>query len=157
MDWGKAEDYSDERWERVLRINLGSVFRVSRSALPHLERAQGCIINVSSSSALAGVPYAGAYSATKAGILGLTRSWAVEYSNRGVRINAVCPGAVDTPLNAAAPIPSWADMTRFMSVMPKTGKVSEPDEVAGAIAYLASADARNITGIALPIDGGQTV
>lgn len=157
MDWGKAEDYADERWERVLRINLGSVFRVSKAALPHLERSGGCIINVSSSAALAGVPYACAYSASKAGIAGLTRSMAVEFSNRGVRINAVCPGAVDTPLNSKAPIPDFVDMTRFMGVAPKTGKISAPDEIAGAIAYLASADARNVTGITLSVDGGQTL
>lgn len=157
MDWGKAEDYDEDRFERILRVNLGSVFRVSKHALPHLEKTGGCIVNTSSSSALSGVPYACAYSASKAGINGMMRSMAAEFANRGVRINSVCPGAVDTPLNTKAPIPAWADMSRLASAFPKTAKFSAPEEIAGAIAYLASEDARNITGITLSVDGGQTL
>jgi meso-butanediol dehydrogenase/(S,S)-butanediol dehydrogenase/diacetyl reductase len=157
MDWGKAEEYDDARFERVIRVNLGSVFRMSKHALPHLEKSGGCIVNISSSSALSGVPFACAYSASKAGINGLMRSMAAEFAQRGVRINSVCPGAVDTPLNTKSPIPSWADVSRLQSAFPKTGKFSDPDEIAGAILYLASADARNVIGITLSVDGGQTL
>lgn len=155
LHWSRFEEYPDDAWDRVIAINLSSVFRVSKHALPHLLASKGCIVNMSSASALAGAPYAPAYCASKAGIAGLTRSMAVEFADRGVRVNAICPGGVDTPLNASAPVPAWADMNKIARMSPKTGKMSAPEEIAGAVAYLASADACNVTGISLSIDGGQ--
>ncbi|MGO9006187.1 MAG: SDR family NAD(P)-dependent oxidoreductase [Beijerinckiaceae bacterium] len=157
MDWARAEDYPDERWERMLRINLSSVFHVSKHALPHLLRTRGNIVNMSSAAGLNGVPYAAGYCAAKAGIIGLTRSLAVELADRGVRVNAICPGAVDTPLNTVTtPIPDWIEPIKLMGLAPKTGKVSAPAEIAAAVAYLASEDACNVTGTTLSVDGGQT-
>jgi meso-butanediol dehydrogenase/(S,S)-butanediol dehydrogenase/diacetyl reductase len=155
MDWAPGDEYLDERWERVLRINLFSVFYLSKHALPHLLKSSGCIVNMSSAASIQGVPGAAAYCAAKAGINGLTRSLAVEYADRGVRVNAVCPGAVDTALNTTTPVPDWVDMAKIGRLSPKTGKSSAPSEIAGAVAYLASADACNITGILLSVDGGQ--
>ena len=156
MDWAPADQYPDERWERVLKTNLFSVFYLSKYALPHLLKSRGCIVNMSSASSLQGVPGAAAYCAAKAGINGLTRSLAVEFADRGVRVNAICPGAVDTPLNTTtAPMPDWLDMAKIGRLSPKTGKFSAPEEIAGAVAYLASADACNVTGILLSVDGGQ--
>lgn len=157
MEWRRTTDYTEEHWDRVLRINLNSVFHVSRAALPHLQKTGGNIVNMSSAAGKRGVAFAPAYSASKAAVIGLTRSIAVEYADLGVRVNAICPGAVDTPLNTTvAPMPEWLDMSKIASLFPKTKKSSAPEEIAGAVAYLASSDACNITGIALSIDGGQT-
>jgi meso-butanediol dehydrogenase/(S,S)-butanediol dehydrogenase/diacetyl reductase len=156
MHWSKADEYDPVLFDKVLKINLYSVFHVTRTALPHLLQAKGNIVNISSAAGLQGVPYAAAYCASKSGVLGLTRSWAVEYADKSVRANAICPGAVDTPLNAAAPVPAWADMAKIARLSTKTGKASAPEEIAAAVAYLASNDACNITGIALSVDGGQT-
>jgi meso-butanediol dehydrogenase/(S,S)-butanediol dehydrogenase/diacetyl reductase len=155
MQWGQIEAYPDEQWDRVIAINLSAVFRVSKHALPHLFASNGCIINMSSAAGLVGTPYAAAYSTAKAGVAGLTRTMAVELADRGVRVNAICPGGVDTPLNLSAPIPAFADMNKVARLSPKTGKMSRPEEIAAGVAYLASEDACNITGITLSIDGGQ--
>jgi meso-butanediol dehydrogenase/(S,S)-butanediol dehydrogenase/diacetyl reductase len=156
MEWSRAADYESARWDRVLKINLYAVFYISRAALPHLLAAKGNIVNISSAAGLQGVPYAAAYCASKSGVLGLTRSLAVEYADQGLRVNAICPGAVDTPLTReAAPIPDWADLAKIYRLAPKTGKASAPEEIAAAVAYLASADACNITGTVLSVDGGQ--
>ncbi len=156
MSWARAHEYPAELWDKVLKINLYSVFHVSRAALPHLLATKGNIVNMSSAAGLQGVPYAAAYSASKSGVLGLTRSLAVEYAEEGLRVNAICPGAVDTPLNQVSPIPDWADKAKIYRMAPKTGKASAPEEIAAAVAYLASQDACNVTGISLSVDGGQS-
>ena len=157
MDWSRAEEYADDRWDRMIRINLSALFQVSKHALPHLLHTRGNIVNISSAAGIVGVPYAAGYSAAKAGVLGLTRSMAVEFADRGVRINAICPGAVDTPLNVTVtPLPDWIEQTKLMGLAPKTGKASAPSEIAAAVAYLASDEACNVTGAALSVDGGQT-
>jgi len=156
MHWSQAHEYDPAMFDKVLKINLYSVFHVSRAALPQLLTTSGNIVNISSAAGLTGVPYAAAYCASKSGVLGITRSLAVEYADKGVRINAICPGAVDTPLNASAPIPNWADMAKIATLSTRTGKFSSPDEIASAVAYLASDEACNVTGSALSIDGGQT-
>lgn len=155
MGWGRATEFPDDLFEKILRIDLFSVFWVSKRALPHLLKTKGTIVNMASAAALQGVPYSAAYCAAKAGVTGLTRSMAVEFAEEGVRVNAVCPGAVDTPLNAKAPIPEWADLPKVMRLAPKTGVSSTPDEIAAAVAYLASPEAANVTGISFSIDGGQ--
>lgn len=156
MEWSRADEYPVDRWQRLIAINLNAVFFVSKHAVPHLLATGGNIVNMSSAASLAGVPFAPAYCAAKAGVNGLTRSMAVEYADRGLRVNAVCPGGVDTPLNKdVAPIPTWLDLQKIAHLSPKTGKTSAPGEIAGAVAYLASEDACNVTGIALSIDGGQ--
>ena len=157
MLWARTHECDPARWGKVLDINLNAAFHVTRAALPALLESKGNIVNISSAAGLQGVPYAAAYCASKAGLLGLTRALAVEYADAGLRVNAICPGAVDTPLiRIAAPIPDWADLRKFSGMMPKTGQASSPDEIAAAVAYLASADACSVTGIALPVDGGQT-
>lgn len=158
MDWARADEYPIEKWERVININLNAVFYVSKYAIPHLLATNGNIVNISSAASLAGVPFAAAYCAAKAGVNGFTRSMAVEYADQGLRVNAICPGSVNTPLNTAAvtPTPDWLDMKKIARLSPKTGKASAPEEIAGAVAYLASSDACNVTGITLSVDGGQT-
>lgn len=157
MEWRRSTDYTADSWNRIISVNLNAVFHASRAAMPHLLKTQGCIVNMSSAAGLQGVAFAPAYSATKSAVIGLTRSMAVEYADTGVRVNAICPGAVDTPLNTkVAPMPEWLDMTKIASLFPKTKKSSAPEEIAGAVAYLASSDACNVTGITLSVDGGQT-
>jgi len=156
MHWSQAHEYDPAMFDKVLKVNLYSTFHVSRAALPQLLATGGNIVSISSAAAHTGVPYAAAYCASKSGVLGLTRSLAIEYADKGVRVNAICPGAVDTPLNATAPIPNWADMQKIALLSTRTGKFSSPDEIASAVAYLASDEACNVTGTALSVDGGQT-
>jgi meso-butanediol dehydrogenase/(S,S)-butanediol dehydrogenase/diacetyl reductase len=148
-------EQSLSEWQRLLDINLTGTFLMCREVLPALLESQGSIVNVSSISALRGWRYMAAYAATKAGIIALTKSLAVEFGFQGVRVNCVAPGGIATPLAAAlSPVPG-AD-PRLMDrgqVLTDPGR-AEADEIAGSIAYLASKDARFVTGTVLIIDGG---
>ena len=159
------EAISEERWDRVLAVNLRGPFLLCRALLPGMvARGHGAIVNVSSlagrSKSANGGP---AYTASKAGLLGLTRHLAFDYGPRGVRTNAICPGGVDTPMlragaaRAAASTEEAAarDARRrayeyFMPIK----RLSSPDEQAAAIAFLASDDASYINGVALDVNGG---
>lgn len=152
---GATEDYAEERWQRILAVNLNGPFYLCKRAIPHLLKTRGSIVNVASTAALAGVPYGAAYCASKAGVVGLTRALAVEYAQRGVSVNAICPGYVATPMTArGGDFPPNADMQLLMRLAPLTGKASKPAEIAEAIAFLASTP--NMTGTILTLDGGQT-
>lgn len=156
--FGRIDDLNDDEWQRSLDINLTGPFTVCRAALPHLRETAGCIVNVASIAGLEGQAYTAAYCASKGGLVMLTRALAVELALDGVRVNCVCPAAVDTPLlgEVASRIPADADprlMDRLHMLMP--GLVS-PAEVAAAVAYLASDAAAMITGQALALDGGRS-
>lgn len=141
-----------DEWERVLAVNLTGAFRCVRAALPALLDGGGAIVNVASTSALFGHPWAAAYAASKGGLLALTKTLAVEYATQGLRVNAVCPGSIDTPITGAFHLPEGADpklVRRIMSPMGMAG----PEVVAAAIAYLGSDDARHVNGTELRIDG----
>ena len=155
---GRIEDIDDDEWRRVLEVNLTGPFLVCRAAVPHLRASRGCIVNIASIAGLEGQAYTAAYSASKGGVVLLTRSLAVELALDGVRVNCVCPAGVDTPLmlEVATRMPADLDprlVDRLQMLMP--GFIAA-DEVAGAVAYLASDDARTITGHALTIDGGRS-
>lgn len=156
MDWGPMADFGDERWERMLRINLSGVWHLSRAAMPHLVESKGCIVNMSSAAGLVGIPYTTAYCAAKAGVVALTRSLAIEFAGEGVRINAICPTGVKTAMHGAVALPEGVDMALVMRNAPKLGDLCEAEDIAAAVAFLASDDARKITGVALPVDAGQT-
>lgn len=152
---GHTGDFSDVHWQRVLAVNLSGPFYLSKHAIPHLLETRGCIVNVASTAGLVGVPYGAAYSASKSGVIGLTRAMAAEYAERGVRVNAVCPGHVATPMTAAGgSFPPGTNPQLLMHLAPLTGKASQPSEIADAILFLASSV--NATGSILTIDGGQT-
>ncbi|MEZ4289842.1 MAG: SDR family oxidoreductase [Myxococcota bacterium] len=111
--------------------------------------------NMASAAALQGVPYNAAYCASKAGVVGLTQSLAAEYARRGVRVNCICPGGVQTPMTAKGlPVENMdpALMARIVPLMPR---VAQPEEIAALVAYLASDEAGYMTGTAVKIDGGQ--
>jgi NAD(P)-dependent dehydrogenase (short-subunit alcohol dehydrogenase family) len=150
-------DLTFESWQRQLDVNLTAPFVVSQAALPGLIERQGNIVNVASVAGLRGQAYSAAYCASKAGLVMLTKSMALELYKTGVRVNCVCPGGVDTPLvhGVATTMPTDLDpklMARLDNVIPRFAK---PIEIAEAIAYLASRTARSITGSALVIDGGM--
>ncbi|HET6954400.1 MAG TPA: SDR family NAD(P)-dependent oxidoreductase [Acidimicrobiales bacterium] len=156
--FGRVDDLSDAEWQRSLDVNLTGPFMVCRAALPHLRATKGCVVNVASIAGLEGQAYTAAYCASKGGLVLLTRALAVELALDGVRVNCVCPAAVDTPLLAevAPRIPADADhrlLDRLQMLMP--GLVT-PGQVAAAVAYLASDDAGLITGQALALDGGRS-
>lgn len=154
---GPTETFADETWLKVLTVNLNGPFYISKRAIPHLLETKGCIVNVASVAGLVGVPYGAAYSASKAGVIGLTKALATEYSKRGIRVNAICPGHVITPMTAGgANFGPETDMELMTRLFPLTGKGSDPSEMAAAIAFLASDAAVNATGTILTIDGGQT-
>lgn len=156
MDWGPLDTFDDARWERMLRINLSGVFHMCRAAMPHLIETKGAIVNMSSAAGLVGIPYTTAYCAAKAGVNALTKSLAVEFASAGVRVNAICPTGVKTAMHGSVALPEGVDMALVMRNAPKLGDLCEPEDIAEAVAFLASDAARKITGIALPVDAGQT-
>lgn len=155
--FGHAAEIDDAAWQRLIDVNLTGVFQMIRAALPHLAATRGNIVNIASAAGLVGTPYASAYSASKSGVVGLTRSIAVEYATRGVRVNAICPGAVDTPLIAGG-FDAITDVEPrlFERLTPLLGAMAKPEDIAAAVAFLASGDAAFVTGAILAVDGGQT-
>jgi meso-butanediol dehydrogenase/(S,S)-butanediol dehydrogenase/diacetyl reductase len=150
-----VEDTTFEDWNDHLAVNLTGPWLVSRAALPSLLERKGCIVNVASIAGLRGQPYTAAYCASKGGLVVLTKSMGLELASRGVRVNAVCPSSVMTPLigGVAKTIPKDADPKLMDRLMAPNGLWVEPEEIAESIAYLASPAARNITATTLLIDG----
>jgi meso-butanediol dehydrogenase/(S,S)-butanediol dehydrogenase/diacetyl reductase len=140
-------------WQRILDVNLTGTFLTCQAALPALLDGGGTIVNVASTAALAAHPWAAAYSASKGGVLALTRTLAIEYAKQGLRANAVCPGSIDTPITGAFTLPDGADGKLLHRIMSPVG-MGDPALVAAAIAYLGSDDARHVNGADLRIDGG---
>ena len=159
MDWGGFLEFPEAAWERMLRIDLSSVFYISQRAMPHLIERRGNIVSIASAAGLTGLPYIAAYAAAKAGVIALTRSMAVEFAPDGVRVNAIAPGGVKTPMHAKSTDPVGVDQAMVQKLgerhWPKLGELCEPEDIALAIAYLASNDARLVTGIVHVVDGGQ--
>lgn len=142
-----------EGWQKILDVNLTGTFLTCQAALPALLDGGGAIVNVASTAALAAHPWAVAYSASKGGVLALTRTLAIEYAKQGLRANAVCPGSIDTPITDAFNLPDGADAKLLHRIMSPVG-MGQPASVAAAIAYLGSDDATHINGADLRIDGG---
>jgi NAD(P)-dependent dehydrogenase (short-subunit alcohol dehydrogenase family) len=137
----------------VLAVNLSGTFAFCRAAIPALIEHQGNIVNVSSTAALSGHPWAAAYSASKGGVLALTKVIAVEYAKQGLRCNAVCPGSITTPITKQFEFPDGADFKLVDRIM-AIDKPRGPETVAAAIAFLASDDAAHVNGEHIRVDGG---
>lgn len=143
-------------YRRMMAINVDSVFAISQEAIPHLIASRGNIVNMSSASAKQGQPYTAAYCASKAAVVAITRCLAVEYAANGVRANAICPGGVNTHIHKTIQFPTDVD-AKMMDKLYPLFPIAEPEEIAAAVAYLASDEARYVTGVDFSIDGGQTV
>jgi NAD(P)-dependent dehydrogenase (short-subunit alcohol dehydrogenase family) len=148
-------DETFERWSAILGVNLTGTFLMCQAALPHLLDGGGAIVNVASNAGLMGQPYSAAYCASKGGVVNLTRALALEYVRRGVRVNAVAPGGMNTPMIAGFTMPEGVNMKEFARVTSPLG-AAEPEELAGLIAYIASDDARYMVGSIVSMDGGIT-
>jgi len=142
-----------EQFRRVLEVNLVGTFILCQAALPHLLAARGAIVNTSSTSALAGLPYGAAYGTSKGGVSALTRTLAVEFGKQGLRCNAVNPGSIQTAMSGDGILPGDADM-RLMARTMSISKPMGPEVVAGVIAMLASDDGIHINGEEIRVDGG---
>jgi NAD(P)-dependent dehydrogenase (short-subunit alcohol dehydrogenase family) len=141
-------------WARVLSVNLTGTWHCMRAEIPiMIEQGAGSIVNCASIAGLRGFETRSAYSASKHGIIGLTRSAALEYAKEGIRVNAVCPGAIDTPLLDEA-TGGTAEGRQAMVDFEPVGRVGRPEEVAAAVLWLCGPDSGFVTGAAIPIDGG---
>ena len=155
---GTVADNPDEEWQRVLDINVIGMVRVTRAALPHLRAsASAAVVNTFSVAATAGLPQPALYSTTKGAVLSLTQAMAADHLREGIRVNCVNPGTADTPwvgrlLDSAAD--PAAERAALEARQPH-GRLVTADEVAGAVAYLASPRAGSTTGVALAVDGGM--
>jgi NAD(P)-dependent dehydrogenase (short-subunit alcohol dehydrogenase family) len=140
-------------WQRVIDVNLTGTMLMCRAALPHLIETRGSIVNAASTAALSGLPCGLAYSASKGGVLAMTRSIAVEYARRGVRANCVCPGDIKTGMTDNVSFPDSMDWDLLPRIMSLTG-AREPEVMTGVVAMLASEDGIHITGEDIRVDGG---
>lgn len=149
---GTVTEASVEDWRRVMTVDVDAVFYCTRAAVPHLIAAKGCIVNVSSVSGLGGDWGMSFYNAAKGAVTNFTRALALDLGAHGVRVNAVNPTLTWTGLTTGME-KDEALMAKFRERIP-LGRAGEPEDVAAAIAFLASEDARFVTGVNLPVDGG---
>jgi len=150
-------DITDKEFDDILQTNLNGLFSMSREIGKRMvKRNRGSIINITSMAAIYGIPKVSAYTAAKTGVLGLTRSMAVELSPKGIRVNAIAPGFIESPMLYKA---FNSDPTRKEKVLSRTPlqKLGTPNDVAYAAVYLASDASSFITGVNLPVDGGNSI
>lgn len=155
---GAVHQVPEESWDFVLDVNLKGTYLASRAVLPlMLEQGSGSIVNIASVEGLEGFAGGSSYNASKGGVVLLTRNMAIDYARKGIRVNVVCPGFIDTPL-----LRSVFDMEGMQQVREEIrqahqlGRFGTPLEIANAVLFLASDEASFVTGVALPVDGGYT-
>jgi len=156
---GDVTQATTEDWESILAVNLTGAFFFTKYAVPVMvSHGSGVIVNVASEAGLVGIKGQVAYNVSKAGLIALTRSCAVDLADKGVRVNCVCPGTTDTPLvrEAVGRAPDPAAARRRLEEVRPLNRLGTPDEIASAILYLASSEAGYATGAILSIDGGYT-
>ncbi len=156
---GPVDACTEEAWALVLNVNLTSMFLVCKYTLPHLLKTRGVVVNLSSVLGIVGGDEdfaTHAYAASKGAIISLSRAMASYYAPRGVRVNVVAPGLIATAMSKRAQTDAHIQ-ARLGQLQPLTGAMGEPQDVAAAVAYLASDDARFVTGTVLTVDGGWTV
>jgi NAD(P)-dependent dehydrogenase (short-subunit alcohol dehydrogenase family) len=151
-----AADETAENFDLANGVNLRGVWACMKHELHHMRtQGSGAIVNCSSLGGLVGLPGRAAYHASKHGVIGLTRSAAMEYAPRGIRINAVCPGTINTPMVSDMLAKQADAMKEIMRDQP-IGRLGESDEIAAAVLWLCSPGASFVLGVALPVDGGFT-
>jgi NAD(P)-dependent dehydrogenase (short-subunit alcohol dehydrogenase family) len=152
----RAEEYTIDDWNAISETNLRGAFLCTKYAYSLLKQSRGCIVNISSVQAIANEERISVYAATKAGLLALTRGMALDFAADGVRVNSVCPGAIQTGMmepflnNQSDPEEAIRNIGRTIPL----GRVGQPEDIAKAVYFLASRDAAYITGATLVVDGG---
>jgi NAD(P)-dependent dehydrogenase (short-subunit alcohol dehydrogenase family) len=151
-------EHTPEEWDRVMNVNVKSIYWAARHVIPVMKRQGGVILNTGSISGVVGLPLQGAYGPSKGAVVEMSRQMAIDYARDNIRVNAVCPGTVDTPLVRRAAQDS-GDADAFMRGLLEAhpiGRIASPEEIAQFFLFLASDHARFITGAILMIDGGFT-
>ena len=143
-------------WQRMINVNLTGTFLMCRATLPHVLETGGNIVNVASTSGMRGQPFSAAYCASKGGVILLSQSLAIEYRERGIRINVVSPGGMDTPLLQEFGLPEGVTTRQIARMMTPMG-FANAEDVANAVAFVASDEARFMTGSVTVVDGGITI
>lgn len=155
--FANAHDMPFEDWSRIINVNLHGTFLMCQAGLRQMLEGGGNIVNIASNAGLMGLPYSAAYCASKGAVVQLTKALADEYLGRGIRVNCVAPGGIATPLQTQFhQLPEGADPTRLGKMRTPLG-MSEPDEIAALVAFVASEEGRYMTGSVVAIDGGLTV
>src|SRR5215471_16392617 len=150
---GLTAEYAEERWQQVIAVNLTGVWLCMKYEIPQmLKQGSGAIVNTASTAGLVGFPSTSAYVASKHGVVGLTKTAALEYAQQGIRVNCVCPGDIQTPMTA----PAMNDPERMVRIIARAplGRVGQPAEVAEAVVWLCSDAASFVTGYTMTVDGG---
>jgi NAD(P)-dependent dehydrogenase (short-subunit alcohol dehydrogenase family) len=149
-------DDTEDNWDRILAINLKGVWLCMKYEIAHmLKQGGGAIVNTASGAGLIGVRRGGAYVASKHGVVGLTKTAALEYAKAGIRVNCVCPGPIDTPMLQGIGGRNQMVIERMVAAQPG-GRLGQPAEIAEAAVWLCSDAASFITGLPMPVDGGYT-
>jgi NAD(P)-dependent dehydrogenase (short-subunit alcohol dehydrogenase family) len=154
---GDAGETEDEDWRATLSINLDIPFFLSRAAMPHLVEAEGSIVNIACTNGIRAEARSVAYASSKAGLIMLTKALARDHARDGVRVNAVCPGRVDTPMLSADAEAAGVDVDSFLERIAEEspdGTIATPEDVAALVWFLAGESAARITGAVVPLDGG---
>ena len=151
-----VHEFPEDVWDQLLNVNLKGVFLCVKHEIPHmLRQGKGAIVNAASVGGLIGTAGLCAYTASKHGVIGLTKTAALEYAKQGIRVNAVCPGAINTPMVDKAEM-IYPEVRELLTSMHPIGRLGEPDEVAAAVLWLCSDRASFVTGHSLVIDGALT-
>ena len=146
-------DFTEEDWDQLIDINLKGVWLCMKYEIPHMLKRGGAIVNASSVSGLVGSKSSPLYAASKHGVTGLTRTAALQYADKNIRVNCTCPGAIHTPMLEHIFSHNPANREKYTAAAP-LGRLAKPEEVAEAVAWLCSDASGYITGVALPVDGG---
>lgn len=150
---GKLHDLDEAMWDLVVNVNLKAVWWCMKYEIPRLRDGRGSIVNMASAAGLVGLPNNAVYSASKHGVIGLTKAAAQEYARGGIRVNAVCPGFVETPMVAQIDDERPGMVGKLVNINPMR-RLGEPREVASAVVWLLSDESSFVNGLAMSIDGG---